>query len=581
MNKSIKYIIFSLLVFNLFWLTGCEKDNQNTLIVTPDNIEFETEGGYTSITIQTDADSWNITNPASDWLILSNTQGTEKSNLVTLGVVTKTVVPRLDTLTVTAGNANPVKLIVSQPSSDYLYSILVNNTTLSFLRGGNTLAINITTDAPEWNINADVDWLKFTPDSGSNGNTTISITALENTGTDPRTATIILGGAYAASAQISVAQKGEYYPSYNTSPIAPDATGMTSTAAEIAANINLGTNIGNSLEAIGGETSWGNPLISKALVDLIKQNGFNAIRLPCSWNQYMSNSATAQLSSDWLERVKTVIQYCIDDDMYVILNIHWDGGWLENNCTIAKQEENNAKQKAFWEQIATHLRDFDEHLLFASANEPNVDNAAQMSVLTSYHQTFINAVRSTGGKNSYRVLVVQGPSTDIQKTNQLMSVLPIDEIANRMMVEIHYYTPWNFCGLTEDASWGSMFYYWGKDYHSTTDPTRNSNCCEESMVDSYFSSMKTKFADKGIPIVLGEYGAVRRSSLTGDALTLHLASRAYYLKYVTQQAKANGMLPFYWDAGGTGTNGSALFNRRTNTVFDQQALDAILQGGAK
>ena len=126
-----------------------------------------------------------------------------------------------------------------------------------------------------------------------------------------------------------------------------------------------------------------------------------------------------------------------------------------------------------------------------------------------------------------------------------------------------------------------MFYYWVIDYHSTTDPTRNADCCEEAMVDSNFKSMKTKFADKGIRVVLGEYGAVRRSSLTGDALTLHLASRAYCLKYVTLQAKATGMLPLYRNAGYTGNNGSAIFNRNTNTVFDQQAVDALIQGGTK
>ena len=267
--------------------------------------------------------------------------------------------------------------------------------------------------------------------------------------------------------------------------------------------------------------------------------------------------------------------------MYVLLNIHWDGGWLENNCTVAKQEENNAKQQAFWEQVATHLRDFDEHLLFASANEPNVSDATQMAVLTSYHQTFINAVRSTGGKNSYRVLVIQGPSTDIETTNRLMSVLPSDNVADRLMVEIHYYTPWNFCGLTEDATWGKMFYYWGKDYHSTTDPERNATWGEEETVDANFRLMKTKFVDHGIPVILGEYSAVRRSALTGDALTNHLASRAFFFKYVTKQAKANGLIPFYWDNGATGNNGSALFNRKTNTVFDQQALDALMQGATE
>ena len=190
--------------------------------------------------------------------------------------------------------------------------------------------------------------------------------------------------------------------------------------------------MGNSLEAIGGETAWANPRASKTLIDLVKQSGFNAVRIPCSWNQYMVDNATARLKTDCLNRVKEVVQYCIDNNMYVILNIHWDDGWLENNCTADKQDVNNAKQKAFWEQIATHFRDFDEHLLFASANEPNVENASQMTILNSYHQTFINAVRATGGKNSYRVLVVQGPSTDIEKTRNLMITLPTDEVEDRI-----------------------------------------------------------------------------------------------------------------------------------------------------
>jgi aryl-phospho-beta-D-glucosidase BglC (GH1 family) len=373
--------------------------------------------------------------------------------------------------------------------------------------------------------------------------------------------------------QIAISQKGNLYPGYNTSPIDPDTTGMSSTAMEIAKKIKVGLNIGNTLEAIGGETNWGNPMITNDLIKLVKQSGFNAIRLPCSWNQY-ADQTTAQINSSWLNRVKEVVQYCVNNDMYVILNIHWDGGWLENNCTQDKQEENNAKQKAFWEQIATQLRGFDEHLLFASANEPNVSDASQMAVLLSYHQTFIDAVRSTGGKNAYRVLVVQGPNTDIETTNRLMNQLPIDKIPNRMMAEVHYYTPWNFTGMTKDESWGNMAYYWGKDYHSITDPARNATWGEEAEVDRLFILMKNKFVDNGIPVIIGEFGAMRRDNLTGDALTLHLDSRAYYFKYVTKQSNTNGLLPFFWDTGG-------LFNRLTNTVLDQQSLDALIQSATK
>jgi aryl-phospho-beta-D-glucosidase BglC (GH1 family) len=364
------------------------------------------------------------------------------------------------------------------------------------------------------------------------------------------------------------------YPSYKDS-IAPDATGMNSSATLIAQKIKAGWNMGNTLEAIGGETYWGNPAITNDLVKLVKQSGFNAIRLPCSWNQY-ADQTTAKISASWLNRVKEVVQYCVNNDLYVILNIHWDGGWLENNCTEAKRVENNAKQQAFWEQIATAFRDFDEHLLFASANEPNVADATQMAVLLSYHQTFINAVRSTGGKNAYRVLVVQGPSTDIEATNKLMSQLPSDKIPNRMMAEVHYYTPYNFTGMTKDESWGNMAYYWGKDYHSTTDLAHNSLWGEEAEVDRLFNLMKTQFVDKGIPVVIGEFGAMRRDNLTGDSLKLHLASRAYFLNYVSKQAIANGLLPFYWDSGGLDNLASGIFDRRKNIVFDQQSLHALI-----
>ncbi|MBE8717084.1 glycoside hydrolase family 5 protein [Cellvibrio sp. KB43] len=349
---------------------------------------------------------------------------------------------------------------------------------------------------------------------------------------------------------------------------------MTRNAIQIADAIKVGWNIGNTLEAIGGETAWGNPQASNELIQLVKANGFNAIRIPVSWNQY-ANQQTAAIDPAWLNRVKQVVQHCIDNDMYVMVNIHWDGGWLENNINTAKQTEINAKQKAFWEQIATHLRDFDERLMFASANEPDVEKAEHMDVLRAYHQTFVDAVRATGGKNAYRVLIVQGPKTDIELSQQLWTGMPEDTIAERLMFEVHFYTPFNFTLMRTDESWGKQFYYWGEGFHSTTDTERNPTWGEESTVDDLFAQMKTRFVDQGIPVVLGEFAAMRRDDLTGESLERHLASRAYYLGYVTKTAIANGLLPFYWDSGALDNFGSGIFDRKTNRVFDQQALDAL------
>ncbi|WP_211319918.1 cellulase family glycosylhydrolase [Flavobacterium aquicola] len=453
---------------------------------------------------------------------------------------------------------------------------------IDYVAKGSTANVTVTTDAKSWTIVSNVGWIQLDKTSGAAGSSVVSIKAAENTTTAVRTGIVTISSTEAGSVKIAVSQAAAsvvtgLYPSYNTNPIADDAAGMGSTAVQLAAKMKLGWNIGNTLEATGGETNWGNPRVTKALIDLVKANGFNAIRIPCSWNQN-ANSTTAKISATWLARVKEVVQYCVDNDMYVIVNIHWDGGWLEENCTEAKKEANNAKQKAFWEQIATNLRDFDEHLLFASANEPNVKDAVGMAVLNSYHQTFIDAVRSTGGKNAYRNLIIQGPSTDIKTTNELMTTLPTDKVADRMMAEVHFY-PYQFCLLDKDGkeSWEKMFYYWGAGNHSTTDITRNPTWGEEADVDKFFLSMKTQFVNKGIPVILGEFGAIRRD-LTGDALTLHLKSRAAFLKYVVKQSRANGMIPFYWDAGNLGVNTMSLFDRSNNSVYDLQALTALQDG---
>lgn len=368
----------------------------------------------------------------------------------------------------------------------------------------------------------------------------------------------------------SIANK--VYPNYNTNPLPADIVGMKSTASEIAAKMGLGWNIGNALEAIGGESAWGSPKITKAYINFIKKSGFNSIRIPCSWSQY-SDPKTGEVSKVWLDRVKELVQYCVEDNMYVLINIHWDGGWLENNVTEVKKTENNAKQKAFWEQIATYLRNFNQHLIFASANEPNVEDAAQMAVLTSYHQTFIDAVRATGGKNAYRILVLQGPGTDIAKTNSLMNTLPVDTVANRLMVEVHNYTPFPFTLLEKDADWSKMFFYWGNNHHSAIEPDRNATFGEESDQDKSFQELKTKFVDKGIPVILGEYGAYRRkgSSQLPLDMTAHQNAVDYWITYITKKSIDTGVVPFFWDIGGA-------IDRSNNKILDQRTIDAIKAG---
>jgi len=245
------------------------------------------------------------------------------------------------------------------------------------------------------------------------------------------------------------------------------------TAKQLASKMKIGWNLGNMLEA-----TWvprnSFAATTQITIDSVKVAGFNTVRLPVAWF-FHSDTATYTIDATWLAHVKKTVDYCIKDSMYVVMNTHWDNGWLDDHINVKDSAKVNARQRAHWTQIANYFKDYNDHLLFASANEPPAKDATQMSVLLSYHQTFINAVRATGGNNSSRTLIVQGPSTDIDLTNKLMNTMPTDQIANRLMVEVHYYTPWQFCLLNTDGtnSWDKMYYYWGKANHSTTDATRN------------------------------------------------------------------------------------------------------------
>ena len=342
------------------------------------------------------------------------------------------------------------------------------------------------------------------------------------------------------------------------------------TAQQVASQMKVGWNLGNTMESICGENAWGNPNATQTLINSVKAAGFNTVRVPCAWDCHTTSGV---IDAAWIARVKQVVDYCINNNMYVIINIHWDGGWLDSNITKQKQSTVIAKQKNYWTQIANYFKAYDEHLIFAGSNEPPASDATAMAILLSYHQAFIDAVRATGGNNSSRTLIVQGPTADIDKTNTLMNTMPTDQIASRLMVEVHYYSPYQFCLMESDQTWGNMFYYWGNGYHSTTETSRNANWGEESEVERCFGLMKTKFIDKGIPVILGEFAAMKRT--TPADLSLHLASRLYYNKYIVSSAIAKGIIPIYWDHG---QSAFALFDRNTGAVVDQDNVNAIMQG---
>jgi aryl-phospho-beta-D-glucosidase BglC (GH1 family) len=355
------------------------------------------------------------------------------------------------------------------------------------------------------------------------------------------------------------------------------STNMQSNARELAKKIYAGWNIGNTLEAYNGttpsETAWGNPTITESLIKSIKAAGFNAVRLPTAWDGYIEDRSTYKIKDSWLNRIYEIVGWCVANDMYVIVNIHWDGGWLEENCTNEKKAENIKEQKALWTQIANKLGGYDEHLLFAGANEPNVDNAEEMAVLLEYEQTFIDAVRATGGNNYKRTLIVQAPATDIDKSETLFTTMPTDVVENRLMAEVHYYAPWQFCGLDSDESWGKVYYFWGSGNH-ITGSDRNAQWGEEDYLSAEFDKVQKQFVNKGIPVILGEYGAIKdRSSLITDAteLAAHKQSRYDFNMKVTREAKNHGMVPFMWDTGEG-------MSRTSGAVTSDVIIPAVIAG---
>ncbi len=356
-----------------------------------------------------------------------------------------------------------------------------------------------------------------------------------------------------------------------TDSIAPDHTGMRNlTSVELAKEMVPGWNVGNSLEAIGGETAWGNPKITQRLIDSVKATGFRSIRIPVAWSKF-SNDSTFAIDTTWMNRVEEVVNYVLKDSMYAIINEHWDGGWQQP--TYADSAYVNHRLAAMWKQIAIHFRDYGDHLLFAGTNEVMVtgDYSAPKkeyyTVQNSFNQTFVTAVRSTGGRNFYRYLLVQGFNTNIDNTFNYFAI-PTDVTENRLMVEVHYYDPYNFTINTGNG----YTTQWGDNATIKTDTWAN-----ESYANNQFQKMKTKFINNGYAVILGEYGVIARLNLGSDSLNAVCAGyRLYYMQYITHSMFTHGLVPFYWDNGYTGNNGMGIFNRSTGAQAYRDIVKAII-----
>ena len=325
--------------------------------------------------------------------------------------------------------------------------------------------------------------------------------------------------------------------------IAPSASAATitgKTAKQITAQMGTGWNLGNTLDATGGgnslnsETSWGNPKTTKAMIDAVKKQGFKTVRIPVSWGNHTTGT-NFTINADWLKRVKEVVDYCISNDMYVILNIHHDTSTKYYYPSSTYKTQSVKFVKSIWTQVAKYFKDYDQHLIFETLNEPRLvgtsdewsfdvnypnDNILDsINVINALNQTAVDAIRAGGGKNSDRCIMVPGYSASIAGCTTKSFKLPTDKTANRLIVSVHAYTPYNFA---LNANGTRIF---------------ADNLKRE--INMLFDSIKTNLTDKGIPVVIGEVSASNKNDNTSE--------RVKWANYYFGKAKTYGVPCVLWD----------------------------------
>ena len=347
------------------------------------------------------------------------------------------------------------------------------------------------------------------------------------------------------------------------------------TALEATRLMGNGINLGNTLEAcdsnvgiktntpLSYETHWGQPKTTQAMIDGMKAAGFDTIRIPVAWmtNATHLYEGDYTIDADYMDRVEEVVRYARKAGMYVIINDHWDGGWYGMFGSESAETRALAMEayKGMWQQIAERFRDYSDYLIFESANEElggrfdensplycsdsvvtYLNDDERYALTNEINQTFVDVVRATGGNNATRFLLIAGYGTNIDQTCDDRFQMPKDTAVSKLMVSVHYYDPWSYCGASSAASatkWGKV-----SDYE---------------YMDQQLAKM-TKFTEAGYGVVIGEYGALPCSDgLKDNTLAYHTA----FLDTCTKYNLTNCL----WDCSG-------LYKRVSQTFADDDIL---------
>lgn len=338
------------------------------------------------------------------------------------------------------------------------------------------------------------------------------------------------------------------------------------TGDELMEDMGAGWNLGNTMDGhtgfTPGETIWQDVKTTKRLIKEVHDLGFHTVRIPVTWGTMIDDENDYAIDEAWLSRVQDIVDYCISQDMYAIVNIHHDGaeqtGWLR----IAADDQKALEEKfaGVWKNIAAAFKDYDEHLILESMNEvrgTGMTVLEENQVIMKLNQIFVNTVRGTGSNNAKRWLMVPG------KYNYIDSIcnekngfkLPEDTVENRIILSVHVYTPWSFCGSETLAA----------NTYSVKELASN---------DNELKPLYEKYTSKGIPVVVGEYGCINKDNAS---------ERAFYLEGMNRMFQKYKLVGVYWDQGWYDRSQKpdysfTIIDRSTGKPIDKEITDGIMRG---
>lgn len=341
------------------------------------------------------------------------------------------------------------------------------------------------------------------------------------------------------------------------------------TASELVSNMRIGWNLGNTMDslnssaiktmpAVNWETAWGNPVTTKELIDAVTAEGFNVIRIPVSWNDHIMVSDDWEIEESWLDRVQEIVDYAYDNGAYVILNTHHES-WYE---TYYDKEEHSAEiLAAVWSQIAERFKDYDEHLIFEGLNEPrkvgtNVEwtggDQEGWDVVNGLNAVFVQTIRESGGNNPYRILMIPGYAANCWEGIKHIEVPEDDKI----IISVHAYEPYDFALNVQGRG------TWDQD-------TAN--------IDTIMNSLDRLFVSRGIPVVIGEFGAMYKN-VDGNE-----QERAAWAEYYVSAAAKIGVPCIWWDNGAFEGDGElfGLIDRETCEWKYPLIVEGLLKGSSQ